>query len=78
MTVAVNIDIEMAVDALHAMREMHVFQMNGFREFLRIVVGDLVVVEIEQVAFAIVFEDGAKDPAVTVIIGELRVFQFRI
>ena len=34
--------------------------------------------QIEQVAFAIVFEDGAEDPAVAVIIGELGVLQLRI
>ena len=76
--VAVHIDIEMAIDALHSVREMHVFQMNCLGEFLRIIVRDLVVVEIEQVAFAIVFEDRAKDPAVSVIIGKLRVLQLRI
>ena len=72
-SVAVHIHVEMAIDALHAVREMHVFQMNRLGKFLRIVVSDDVVVEIEQVAFAIVFEDGAENPAVTVIIGELRV-----
>ena len=40
--------------------------------------GNLLVLKIEQVAFAILFEDSAKDPAMTVIIGELRILQFRI
>ena len=73
-----HIDVEMAIAALHSVREMHVLQMNGLRKFLRIVMRDHVVIQIEQVAFAIVFEDGAKNPAVSVIIGELRVLQLRI
>ena len=36
--VAVDVDFEMAIAALHAVREMHVLQMHRFREFLRIVV----------------------------------------
>ena len=73
-----NVDIEMAIAALHPMREMHVFQVNGFGELPRIVVVDLVVIEIEEVAFAIVFENRAKNPAVSVIIGELGVLKLRI
>src|SRR6266496_3830370 len=44
----------------------------------RLAVVDRVVVEIEQVAFAVVFEHSAKHPAVPVIIGELSVFESRI
>ena len=73
-----NIDIEMAIAALHPMREMHVFQVHGFRKLPRIVVVDLVVIEIEEVAFAIVFENRAKNPPVSVIIGELGVFELGI
>ena len=73
-----NIDIEMAIAALHSVREMHIFQVNRFRELSRIVVVDLIVIEIEQIAFAIVFENCAKDPAMSVIIRELSVFQLRI
>ena len=76
--VAMNIDIEVAVSALHAVREMHIFQVHGFCEFFRIVVVDRVVVEIEQVAFAIVFENRAKDPAVPMVVGELGVLELRI
>ena len=57
---------------------MHIFQMHCLREFLRIIIVDLVVIEIEQGAFTIVFENRAKDPAVSVIIGELGVFELRI
>ena len=52
--------------------------MHGLRELLRIVILDLVVVEIEQVALPIVFENRAEDPAVSVIIGELGVLKLRI
>src|SRR6266403_2913770 len=52
--------------------------MHGLRELLRIVIVDLVVVEIEQVALPIVFENRAEDPAVSVIIGELGVLKLWI
>ncbi len=68
----------MAIAALHPVGEMNIFQVNCFRELPRIAVVDLVIVEIEQVAFAIVFEDCAEDPAVSVIIGKLGVFELRI
>ena len=45
---------------------------------MRIGVVDLVVLEIKQGAFAVVFENGAKDPAVSVIIGKLGMFELRI
>ena len=77
---AVSVDIlfEMAVRALHPVREMDILQVNGLRELLRIAVRDFVVVEIEKIAFAIVLEDGAENPAMAVVIGELSVLQFRI
>ena len=78
LAVAVHVDVEMAIDALHAVREMDVLEVHRLRELLRIVVRDLVVLEVEQVAFAILLEDGAEDPAVAVVVGELRVLQLRI
>ena len=78
LAVAVHVHFEMAIRALHPFRQMHVLQVDRLREFLRIVVRDFVVAQIEQIAFAIVLEDGAEDPAVAVIIGELRVLELRI
>ena len=78
LPVAVHIVFEMAIHALHAMRQVHVLQVNGLREFVRIVVRDFVVAQVEQIAFAIVLEDGAKNPAVAVVIGKLGVLQLRI
>ena len=60
------------------MREMDVFEMNGLREFLRIVVRNFVIAQIEQVPFAIVFENRAENPAVTMVVGELGVLHLRI
>ena len=77
-SVAVHVDVEMAITALHAVRQMHVFQVHRLGKFPRIAIIDLVVVEIEQVAFSVMFKNGAEDPAVTVIIGKLRVFKLRI
>ena len=78
LAVAVHVHFEMAIDALHSLREMDVLQVNRLREFLRIVVRDFVVAQIEQIAFAVLLEDRAKHPAVAVIVGKLRVLQLRI
>ena len=76
--VAVHIEIEMAIPALHPFGEVHILQMDRLGEFVPIVVVDLVVLEIEQIAFAIVFENRTEDPAMSVIIGELGVLELRI
>jgi len=68
----------MAVHALHAVREMLVLEMNRLGEFLRVVMGNDVFLAVAQIAFAIMFEHRAENPAMTVIIGELRVRQLRI
>ncbi len=78
LAVSVDILFEMAIRALHSIGEMHVLQVNCLGELVGIVVRDFVVAQIEQIAFAIVFEDGAENPAVTVVIGKLRVLEFRI
>ena len=75
LAVAVHVSEKMAIDALHPAREVHVFEVHRFGEFLRIIKRDRVIGEIEQHAFAVVFEDGAKDPAVSVVIGKLGVLQ---
>ena len=78
LAVAVDVGEEMAIDALHAVREMHIFQVHRFGEFLRVVMRDRMIVEVEHGAFAVVFEDGAKDPAVPVVVGKLGVLELRI
>jgi hypothetical protein len=78
LSIAMHVFFEMAVRALHSMRQMHILQLNCLREFVRIVLGDFVVAQIEQITFAIVFEDCPENPAVTVVIGKLGVLEFRI
>jgi hypothetical protein len=65
---------KMAVVALHAFFEMNVGEVDGFPEAVRIIESDLLAVFVEPIAFAVVIEDRAEDPAVTVEIGELRGF----
>ncbi len=78
VTVAVRILREVAIDAVHA--DIHVNRGHLYRllPLLRIVVGNDVSLGIEQVALAITLVDRAEIPAVTVIVGELRVLQLRI
>src|ERR1041385_6259497 len=61
--VAMHVGQEMAVGALHPFGEMNVLEMNGPGELLRVVVGNEVVLQVEQVALAILLEDGAENPA---------------
>ena len=68
----------MAVRALHALRQMRVLEMNRLRELHRVIVRDVIVVEVQQVALAVLLEHRAKDPAVPVIIRELRLLQLGI
>ena len=53
------------------------FRWTAFSNFSGSLEIDLVVVLVQPVAFAIVFEDGAEDPAVAVEIGELGLLQLR-
>ena len=54
IAVAVHVEVEVAIAALHPAREVDVFEVNRLGEFLWIVVRDLRVAEVEQIAFAIV------------------------
>ena len=75
LAVAVAVLLEVAVDAVHALVEVDVLQVDGLLELVGIVEGDCLVVLVEQVALAVVLEDGAEDPAVAVVVGELRVLE---
>ena len=48
--VAMHVRLEMAIRALHPAREVRVLEVNRLRKLHRVVVEDLVVLEIEQVA----------------------------
>src|SRR5690348_7330351 len=52
--------------------------MDRFGKLVRIFGRNRLVIEREQFPVAILFENGAENPAMTVIIGELRVFHFWI
>ena len=60
------------------LRQMHVLQVDCLRELIGIVVWDLVVAQIEQIAFAIVLENRTKNPAMPVVIGKLGVLELAI
>ncbi len=71
--VAVAVLLEVAVDAVHSFFQMDVFEVHGLLELVGIVKRDLLVVLIQQVAFAVVLEHRAENPAVAVEVGELGV-----
>ena len=62
---------EVAVDALHALFEMDVFEVHGLAE-LHVVGGERRALLVEQVTLAVALVDGAKGPAVGVEVCELR------
>ena len=77
--VAVNIEVEMAIAALHPVREMHVFQMHRLGEFSRIVRDQSCCRRrSSRLPLRSCLEDGAENPAVPVVIGKLRVLELRI
>ena len=78
IAVAVDVREEMAVHALHAFGEVNVLEMHRVLPLLRIVRGDHGVVEVEHVALFVLLENGAENPAVAVVIGELRLLQLRV
>jgi hypothetical protein len=77
-SVAVGIIVEVTVHALHAAGEVDVFEVHGLFEFVGVVVRDFLVLKGEQIAFAVFFEHGAEDPAVTVVVGKLRLLEFGV
>jgi hypothetical protein len=44
IAVSVNVDVEVTVNALHSVREVGVFQMNGFRKLLSVILWDCFIV----------------------------------
>ncbi len=78
VAVAVVVLREVAVDALHADVDVDRLQVHGLLPLVRIVVLDDLAILVEQVALAVARIDAAEVPAVTVIVGELRVVQLRV
>ena len=79
---------EVTIDAMHALFDVNVFQVNrqalfggafgSLLEFGGVHVIDDVTVGIQEVAFAVGLVDIAENPAVTVEVGELRARQLRV
>ncbi len=78
VAVAVVVLREVAVHAVHALFHVDRGKVHGLAELLRVVVAHLVARGIEQLAVPVALVDGAKIPAVTVIVRELRVMQLRV
>ena len=77
LAVAVDVLRVVAVDALHPLFKVDVFEMHRLAE--RIAgVGQQVAVLIEQVTMAVALVDRAEDPAVGVEVSELRVLQIGV
>src|SRR6185436_3685287 len=73
--VAMNIRVEVAIDALHPVREMGVLQVDSPGKLFRIVMRDDLIVEVKQVSPAVLLEHGTENPAVSVVIGKLVVLE---
>jgi len=77
-SVAVTVLFKMAVNAVHPLFQMNIFQMNSLLEFVRIIERDWVAIFIQKNTFAIVLESSPENPAVTVEVCELRVLEVLI
>src|ERR1700687_2544071 len=77
-SVAVIVLREVAIIALHAFFEMDVGEVDGFPETVGILEGNLLAVLVQPVPFAVVIENGAENPTVTVKIGRLRGVQWLV
>src|SRR5687768_16627914 len=77
---AVTMDIltEMTVDTMHPASKVDILQVNRPGKFVRVIGRDRFVIKGQQLSVAVFLENGAKDPAVPVVIGELGVLQLRI
>lgn len=73
-----DIRIEVAIDALHAPGKVDILQVNRLGKLLRIIVSDRLIVQRLQRALAVFLENRPEDPSVTMVVGELRVFQLGI
>ena len=73
--VAVGVLGEVAVRAVHPLLEVDVLEMDRLPEAVGIVEGDDPVPGVEEVALAVLLVDGAEDPAVAVVVGELGVLE---
>ena len=78
LAIAVDILIEVAVGAVHALIHVDVAEVHCLAEFFRIVGGNDLAARIQHIAAAITLEDLPEDPAVTVEVIELRVLQLGI
>src|SRR5262249_26376130 len=78
ISIPMHVIEEMTVAALHSLGQMNVFEMDRLLKLMRIIIRDRMIIEIQERSLAIVLKDGAKDPAVTVIIGKLSMLKFRI
>ena len=78
MTVAMIVLREVAIDAEHALVDVDGGQMHSLLEFVRIVVGDEIAIGVEEIVSQIAFFHCPEIPAMTVVVGELRVLQRRV
>ena len=72
LAVAVAVLQEVAVDAVHALLEVDVLEVDGLRELVRIVGGDDLALAVDEQALVVHLVDRLVDPAVAVEVRELR------
>src|SRR5262249_13758414 len=78
LAVAVRILLEVAVNAVHALFEVDVFQVDSLGEFLWIGSRNDAAILVEQISLAVALEHRAENPAVAVKVGELGVLQILV
>ena len=74
-SIAVTVLLKVAIDAMHSLFQMNIFQVHSLREFVRIIERNLLIFRIEKIALAIMLEDRAKNPSVTMKVGKLCILE---
>ena len=75
---SVHVLDEVAVDAVHPFLEVDVLQVHRLLPQVRIVERNDIAVGVEEVPLAIALVDLGEHPAVTVVVGPLRLLQRRV
>ena len=78
VTIAVHVLRKVTINAVHAHVQVNGTQVHCLVEFLGVVVGNHIALRIQQSTFAVALENCTEVPAVPVVIGKLRVFQFAV
>src|ERR1700734_462559 len=78
LSITMVVLFEMAIHAVHSLLQMNVCQMDRFPKFIRVVSGDDFIFGVEQISLSVALVNRAENPAVTVKVGKLALFELLV